>query len=369
MRTISGRILVAIALTAVVALAGCLVVADGRALYDLEIGSASDGEATIEVVDGHAAVLDFTASRTELWSQAPTLEMTLELPAGPHTLTARNTLADAEWEVTVGEDATPIETTPVARDLPTVKTTTFDGPGGVLTARLRAPDAELDTPWRFVAVADIQDRIGSVQDIYSKMAEDPTIRFGVISGDLTDQGSPEELVEFQEEMASLPFPLYATLGNHELGNGEHLFQDRFGRVNFSFQHRGVRFTLLDSASATLAPPVWRWLEGWLRDGADQAHVVIMHIPPLDPSGTRNGAWASREEAAYFVGELGRGGVDLAIYGHIHTYYAYETAGVPSFITGGGGAIPQRFDGIGRHFLSVEVNPVSQRLDVALVRVD
>lgn len=346
---------------------GCLEVADGRASYDLRVGKASVDEASIDVADGLAAVLHFDASETELWSQAPSLDVALELPAGTHTLTARNTVADAEWELESGDAV--VSTTVVNEPLPTVKTVTFESPGGTVSARLRAPDSELATPWTFVAFADIQDEIGNVREIYQKMTEDPSVRFGVISGDLTEQGSPDELIQFQQEMETLPFPLYATLGNHELGNGEHEFQDRFGRVNYSFVHRGVRFTLLDSASATLAPQVWKWLDGWLKAGEDEGHVVIMHIPPLDPSGTRNGAWASREEAAYFTGELGRHAVDVAIYGHVHSYYAYESAGVPSYITGGGGAIPQQFDGIDRHFLSIDVEPASQRFDVSVVRVD
>lgn len=40
-------------------------------------------------------------------------------------------------------------------------------------------------------------------------------------------------------------------------------------------------------------------------------------------------------------------VDLTVHGHVHSYYAFANAGIPAFITGGGGAIPERFDAIGR----------------------
>ena len=62
-------------------------------------------------------------------------------------------------------------------------------------------------------------------------------------------------------------------------------------------------------------------------------------------------------------------VDLTLYGHIHSYYAFENAGIPAFISGGGGAIPERFDGVGRHFLTVDVDPITSRLQTALVRID
>ncbi|RKG95450.1 metallophosphoesterase, partial [Corallococcus carmarthensis] len=38
-------------------------------------------------------------------------------------------------------------------------------------------------------------------------------------------------------------------------------------------------------------------------------------------------------------------------------------------SGGGGAIPERFDGVGRHFLAVDVDPSVGVRDVGLVRVD
>ena len=346
----------------------CLDVGSSRADYDTTIGKSESGSASVEVAGGLASVQAFSPEETELWSQAPSLLVTLEIPAGEHRIRARNSLATARWTV-VGPDGNRVPVQRVEESLTTVQTAVFNTTGGTVTARLAAAPRAADETWRFVAVADIQDRLDDVQDIYDVMRADPTIEFGVISGDLTEQGSRDELREFQRQMEALPFPLYATLGNHELGNGEHIFQDTFGRVNFSFVHRGVRFTMLDSASATLSPRSWDWLQGWLEEGQDQAHVVAMHIAPFDPAGIRNGAWASREEAAAFSGDLGRADVDVAIYGHIHSYYAYESAGVPSYITGGGGAIPQRFDGVGRHYLAIDVTPSTQRFQVGLVRVD
>jgi Icc-related predicted phosphoesterase len=169
-------------------------------------------------------------------------------------------------------------------------------------------------------------------------------------------------------MRTLPFPLYATPGNHELGTDEHHFQRVFGRCSFSFVYAGVRFTLLDSASAGLAPKVYQWLTGWLEAGRDALHLVVTHIPPLDVAGARNGAFASRMEGATLVSRLARAGVDLTIYGHVHSYYVFENAGIEAIISGGGGAIPQRLDGIGRHYLLVRADPGKGRFVSAPIRV-
>ena len=134
-------------------------------------------------------------------------------------------------------------------------------------------------------------------------------------------------------------------------------------------HRGVYFTLLDSASATLDPLVYTWLDAWLARARDGVSVVAMHIPPLDPIGVRNGAFASRGEAAALLGTLAEAGVDLTLYGHIHSYYSFDNAGIPAYISGGGGAIPERFDDIGRHFMVFDIDPRAGVTSARLVRVD
>ncbi len=96
----------------------------------------------------------------------------------------------------------------------------------------------------------------------------------------------------------------------------------------------------------------------------------MHIPPLDPVGTRNGAFASRAEASRLLGLLAEANVDLTLYGHVHSFYAYANAGIPAYISGGGGAVPERLDGIGRNFLTIDVDPARGAItNVGLVRID
>ncbi len=78
---------------------------------------------------------------------------------------------------------------------------------------------------------------------------------------------------------------------------------------------------------------------------------------------------SRREASRLLAKLARGQVDVTFFGHIHSYYAYSNAGIPAFISGGGGAYPERLDGIGRHFLKVDADPVVGTTVVGFVPVD
>lgn len=359
----------AVALGAALGLAACIDVADRRARRDLEVGLASADGIEVRVENGAAAVRSVSATRVHLWLQAPDVRLELGLPAGapPVELVANNVLADATLAPISG-DATIAD---APGPIPTEKVWTITPPPGAgpLAFRIAPPDADTTGRYRFGVFADVQEAIDSVQDIYRRMAADPTLRFVVMSGDLTRRGTSEEFERFQEEMRTLPIPIYATLGNHELGTRDDLFHEYFGRGNTSFVFRGVQFTLLDSASATIAPVVYGWLERWLQEGLDRVHFVYAHIPPLDPIGNRGGAFASRLEANKLLSLLASGKVDVTFYGHVHSYYAFTNAEIPAFITGGGGAIPEKLDGIGRHFLSVDVDPASALVEVAIVYVD
>lgn len=345
----------------------CLHVAEGRAERDLRVGHLEAHGAEVHVDEGLAVVRALEDDRVELWANAPSVRFALTTPAGPSrtwTLRLRNVLADAA--LTASTPALVTITHPTATDAEA----RVELPGGVRTDfTWAAPDADRREPWRFAAMADVQEAIDRVDDVYGVMNADPSIRFVVFNGDLTSQGTDAQLTKFEAKLGALHVPLYATLGNHELGTRDDAFHDYFGRGSSSFAFRGVRFTLLDSASATLDPMVYGWLDGWIERAAGDLHVVTMHIPPLDPIGERSGAFASRAEANKLVARLAEGGVDLTIYGHVHSYYAYENGGIPAFITGGGGAIPERMDGIGRHYLTVDADPVAGTLRTGYVPID
>jgi hypothetical protein len=350
----------------------CLDVAEDRARRDQEVGRAKSAGTSVEVEGGLAAVRALSAGSLELWANAPALRVRLELPtaAGPKfSVTVQNLLPDAEL---AARDAAggALTVTPSPSEIPTERRFSIDrGLANEILIDIGPADPKLEEPFEFIALADVQEAIDDVGDVFAKVNEQRGARFVMFSGDITERGSAAELARFQREMRALRLPLYTTLGNHELGDSEVPYHDYFGRGSQSFRFHGVRFTFLDSASATLDPMVYDWLEGWLDSSRNENHLLFMHVPPLDPSGIRNGAFSNRAEAAKLLSMFGRGGVDTTFYGHIHSYYPFENAGIPAYISGGGGAIPERFDGVGRHFLLVGVNPGVAGTNVRLVRVD
>ncbi|MFP2932603.1 metallophosphoesterase family protein [Pyxidicoccus sp. 3LG] len=283
----------------------------------------------------------------------------------------RNAMPDAELVAeTEGGELLAVES--LRGVVPTVKVWRVALPAGAtVKLTVASPDWQSREPFRFAALADVQEALPRVGDIYERMNQDDSLRFILFSGDLTEGGSREELLEFQERLeATSKIPLYATLGNHETFAADaEEYTTLVGRGSQSFTYRGVRFSVVDSSNGTLDPGVEEQLEGWLDAARDGVHVVGMHVPPQDPVGLRGGGFASRGEAAGLVGKMARAGVDLTLYGHIHSYYSFTNAGIPAFISGGGGAIPETFDGVGRHYLAVDVDAAEGLREVSLVRVD
>lgn len=352
--------------------ASCMHVASTRADDDLAVGHARAAGLRVDVDDGLACVRELSAGRVALRAQAPelTVRVIAEAPAERLEIALTNLLPDATVDVVTasGLVAAPRERAGAARKERALTLERVPA-GESIEVTVRAPEGSARGRFRFAVLADVQEALPHVGDIYARMARDRSLRFVVFSGDLTRRGSREELAAFEEAERSLPIPLYATLGNHELGSDRVHFQEMFGRASTSFVFRGVRFSLVDSASATIDPAVYERLDRWLAAGRASTHVVAMHIPPLDPAGSRNGGFASRVEAGKLLARLADGAVDFTIYGHVHTYYAFENAGIPAVISGGGGSIPDRLDGIGRHYVAVDVDSDSGVEGTQIVEID
>lgn len=347
--------------------ASCLRPTEERIELDLQVGRAESGGLRVQVDDGLAVVRSLSQDQLTLWGSAPSFTLTLTSRAARDLqLEIQNCLPDAELTLTSGT----AELTPLGpAGAPTRQRWQLRAPEGELVLRLAAPDQNSSDPFRFALLSDVQEAIDHVADVFDKLNQEPELRFLLGAGDLTERGTREQLERFQRELLRLKVPYFTTLGNHELGQNPDLFHDYFGRGNFHFRFHHVAFTLLDDASATLDPTAYAWLDDWLERAQRDVHVVAMHIPPIDPIGVRNGSWASRSEAAKLLARLAAGHVDLTLYGHVHSYYSFDNAGIPAFISGGGGAIPERFDHIGRHFMLFTASPTDGIASQRVIRVD
>ncbi|MAD60536.1 MAG: metallophosphoesterase [Myxococcales bacterium] len=352
----------------------CLNVAQDRSALEERIGHAQLTPITVSIKDGLASIrkLNFKGEslNLELWAQAPRLEINIEYASEEQSavsleLHLYNIMSDSQ--VLLLQDSAE-QVVSVEYTSPTLLSGTLSLQPGRHQIHIIPPQPDSNQSWKFGLFADVQERLNGVADLFVPLGQE-NLKFALISGDLTRRGAREELEEFQrQQLQHLPFPCYATLGNHELGTEGVPFYHYFGRGSFSFEYGGARFTLIDGASASIAPRTQKSLNLWLDEGIDQLHILATHIPLLDPDGTRGGSHASRLEAAALISEFQAHNLDLLLYGHVHTYRYFYQAGIPTIISGGGGSIPMRLDGIGRHYVVFEVNSNRNSLSHLVQRI-
>ena len=347
--------------------AACLRPAEHRAKYDLSVGKAEGRGIYIDVENGLAAVRALSDGYLELWAQAPIVRIHISTKSDAATtwnITMRNCMPGSGC--TAKTSIGVISVTPIASGSPTVSSWNMVFPlNEEINVEIMPPDAGAG-PFKFALLSDIQGT--DDRDMFAMMNADPSIRFVVSAGDITEGGSSSEINKFQDTLGSLNVPFYATVGNHDTGSGPGPWHDLIGRFNVHFFFKGVFFTLLDSGNATVDPDVYGWLDWWLAEAVNSTHVFVTHYPPFDPFGLRGGSFRSNAEAAKLLAKLARGYVDITLYGHIHSYYAYVNAGIPAYIAGGGGGIQGIIDPFGRHFLVIEAAPDGIH-SVSLVRAD
>jgi hypothetical protein len=347
-------------------LTGCIRPAEERVASDETIGLGYDRGEAIQVEGGH--LLEFGRGVARIWAQGPvvrihwrtteradwTIVLDNAMPASRLRILAasggslglfdatweRATLA--QWEVNLGPGAT-----------------TIIGPD----------DANVGDPWRFAVMGDIQTALDSADEIFEDINLVPDVRFVMSTGDLVEDGYRWQYDLLVEQLQVLNVPYFSTIGNHELANDWWRWAEYFGRYNINFEFKTVHFSFVDAGSATIDPTVYDWLDEWLRRGRERVHFFGMHYPAIDPVGVRHADLRSRNEAALLLTDLAEAKVDATFYGHVHSYYEFDNAGIPAYNSGGGGASPERLDDVGRHFLAVDVDPATGVQSVEVVEVD
>ena len=346
----------AAALLVVALLSTCVRPADHRSNDEYDVGIAESDGLAVTVRDGQAAVRQLSEQKLMLWAQAPHLEIRLQSDrARSILLEVRNCMPDAQLSfggATFQASSKPRATWCVYE---------LDLPAGESNLLVAPPDWQDETRYRFADMGDIQTAMGSVHEVFEAISAVEDLRFVMSTGDVVEKGAIAEYDFFQEQLAALDIPFFSTIGNHELTQSILRWHTRFGRYSVHFNFKGVDFSYVDSGNASLDPQLHEQLQGWLDAGQERVHIFGTHYPLFDPIGVRNAGFRSRNEASKLLVNLAKGKVDLTLYGHVHSLYEFENANIPAYISGGGGALPERLDGIDRHFLIVEVDPVENRV--------
>lgn len=193
--------------------------------------------------------------------------------------------------------------------------------------------AQLSKPFWFVQITDTHIGVSGADERLSATLMDiqrhfPETEFVINTGDLTEMGTEDELTTYMQLIRTWPFPVYNTVGNHDVRwseSGKGKFRELVGPTRLHFQHNGIHFFLLDTSvlaehhghfnSDDLA-----WLDrelGKLPPGT--AAVIGVHHPPMMPASTT-------DNDTEFAKVIARHNVPLVLVGHGHTFHRYTLNG-------------------------------------------
>jgi Icc-related predicted phosphoesterase len=190
-----------------------------------------------------------------------------------------------------------------------------------------------DTHWGFDGPSVNPDSQGSLKKAVAavnSLEEQPD--FVVFTGDLTHITEDarlrrDRLAQFRDIVGSLKAKtIHFMAGEHDasLDRGD-AFQDFFGRLNYSFDHKEVHFVVVDNVSdpsATVGVKQLEWLQSDLsRVRKDGPLVVLTHRPLFDLYPQWD--WSTRDGSAVINALMPYKNVTV-FYGHIHQEHHFMT---------------------------------------------
>ena len=154
---------------------------------------------------------------------------------------------------------------------------------------------------RFIWMGDSQRFYDETEDFVDNINERDDIDFVIHGGDVSDFGATKEFIWMRDIMNKLSVPYVVLLGNHDcLGNGEDIFREIFGEVNFSFLAGNVKFICLNTNALEFdysrPVPDFAFMEKEYEDDREEYEKTIfaMHVRPFSEQFNNNVAKVFQE---------------------------------------------------------------------------
>jgi outer membrane protein assembly factor BamB/predicted MPP superfamily phosphohydrolase len=188
------------------------------------------------------------------------------------------------------------------------------------------------TAWKFAHVSDIHIGGGtSVEDLNSTIADinaDTELQFVILSGDITEFGSDDELTLAKTLLNGLNKPWYIVPGNHDMNwseSGGNSFKTVFGSETFAFNHNGFLFLGTNCGPNMRMSPGQVpqenlvWLDSVLKATPKTTPIIFVNHYPID-SALNN--WYE------VINRLKTRNTQLIICGHGHSNHKQNFEGIP-----------------------------------------
>jgi predicted phosphodiesterase len=181
--------------------------------------------------------------------------------------------------------------------------------------RLAATDGT-ERAFSFAVYADIQSAYDELNDGVNRINTDPTIRFSLVAGDLTQHGTLREYEWVNDGLEGLKTPFFAVIGNHDaIANGKKIFERKYGPFDYSFTYRGIKFVVFNDNVWEFDSnvPDMVWLDSALNAPDSVRVIAVAHIPP-------NGDQISPSLDSAMTEMFVRHNVLFGIFGHQHNWH-------------------------------------------------
>jgi 3',5'-cyclic AMP phosphodiesterase CpdA len=203
--------------------------------------------------------------------------------------------------------------------------------------RLSAP-LILGDEYSFIVMTDTHIEEGNahglekLKDVIKENNEtegNPEIKFVVFCGDLTQNGSEQDLKEFLNIADSLPIPAYPAIGNHDIYFGNWpVWKKLIGSTSYRVKGGSADLFILDSANSFWGKDQLDWLENELKSangGANGRVFVFSHHNLFADDVVNIQQMSDTRETARLI-SLVRGKRGIMFTGHSHKRLVKEVGG-------------------------------------------
>lgn len=180
---------------------------------------------------------------------------------------------------------------------------------------------------------DTQRFYEETNEFVGKINSMNNIDFVVLAGDITDFGLNTEYKWVNEIISGLKVPYLTVIGNHDLvANGEQVYRQMYGPLDYSFEHDQYKFVFLNTNSREYGfngkVPDLEWLDKSISDTSDKNILIFSHIPPYSKD------FDEQLESGYSSILASQKNILGSLHAHHHDYYGgeYYDDGVFYFVT-------------------------------------
>ncbi|TBW25830.1 PQQ-binding-like beta-propeller repeat protein [Gramella sp. KN1008] len=186
--------------------------------------------------------------------------------------------------------------------------------------------------FKFAHVSDTHIGSGTAEEDLNRTVSDinalDDIDFVIVTGDITEMGTNEELSMAKEILEKLDIPYYVVPGNHDTGwseSGGVSFIEEFGYDKFTFEHEGYKFIGCASgpyvrmSDGHIPRDAIVWLKDVLKNTPKDQPIIFVNHYPIDNSLDN---WFEITE------RLKEYNTQFAICGHGHRNKAFDFEGIP-----------------------------------------